>query len=54
MNKDKEVWEQVGNYRNRLDRVNVPGGWLVKIEYVGQATAICFYPDPEHLWEEIK
>ena len=43
MSKVEAKEESVGN---GLFRVKVPGGWLVSL----YSNAICFYPDPEHLW----
>ncbi len=31
-----------------LFRTKVPGGWIVTL----YNNAICFYPDPQHLWEK--
>lgn len=32
-----------------LQRLKVPGGWLIKMDGYREI-AICFYPDPLHLW----
>ncbi len=38
-----------------IERMKVPGGWLVRTWIrCGDSPSICFYPDPNHLWEEIK
>jgi hypothetical protein len=39
-------WEGIGD---EIDRIEVPGGWLVRTGYDGNF-GICFYPDPEHKW----
>lgn len=48
------VWEKMAEYAYQLERIAVPGGWLVRTSSSINADAgigICFYPDPQHLWE---
>lgn len=33
-----------------INRLKVPGGWLVTIEKDRKAVGITFYPDPLYLW----
>lgn len=44
------VWEEIGEHAFDLERIAVPGGWLVRTA-VNESVSICFYPDPQHLWE---
>lgn len=48
----KLKWEEMAD---KLERIAVPGGWLVKTyDWIGLksiSVSICFYPDPQHLWE---
>lgn len=39
-------WEGLTSDLGQLMRAKVPGGWLVL-----RASALTFYPDPEHTWE---
>lgn len=41
------TWENVSAYCMRL---NVSGGWLIKVWNEGAAPAVCFMPDKDHLW----
>ncbi len=53
MKKD-DKFQQVGCWENRTERLKVPHGWLIKTRSPDDAISICFYADPNHLWEEIK
>lgn len=44
-------WENVGVHNGELERVAVPGGWLVRTSNDGINLSMCFYPDPQYLWE---
>lgn len=47
----KLIWESMMDNLG-LERVAVPGGWLVRtMNSSWSGVSICFYPDPEHLWE---
>lgn len=48
---DPDAAIHIETLRNRADkrqwiqRIEVPGGWLVSME-----RGVCFYPDPDHKW----
>lgn len=44
-------WEDMTDNHKELQRIAVPGGWLVRTSIDNEKTSICFYPDPQHLWE---
>lgn len=50
----KVNFEQFGIGNDRVFRMKVPGGWLVKTETHSHsdsmAVAMCFLPDPTHVW----
>lgn len=51
MTKYPRKWEII---RHGSYRLKVPGGWLVSSEIFETeypATSVCFFPDPENLWE---
>jgi hypothetical protein len=38
-----------------LLRLSVPGGWIVQtLNRIGETAAMCFYPDPDKLWDPPK
>lgn len=41
-------WEQIATSHGPLLRAKLPGGWMVM---TGRATALAFYPDPQHKWD---
>ncbi len=45
-------WEKIEDCD--LERIEVPGGWLVRTGLYSDngSTSICFYPDPNHLWSK--
>lgn len=43
---NKIKWERLTISKMRS---KVPGGWLIRTTE-DMSCAICFYPDPEHLW----
>ncbi len=55
------VWECIKDGNVFIDRLKVPGGWLVQSQnqcirsmtngpVVAGMMAMCFYPDPGHAW----
>lgn len=46
------MWERVPDDNGCVtERMEVPGGWLVRIVYIGCGNvAVTFYPDPAHAW----
>lgn len=50
----KLKWQSMCEHEHDLERMAVPGGWLVRTSASSLSEAgvgICFYPDPNHLWE---
>lgn len=45
-------WECLNNSNGflNLERMEVPGGWLIRT-FGRDGVAICFYPDPAHVWQ---
>lgn len=41
----KPEWER--NPELRMDRLKVPGGWIINVAGAGT----CFYPDAMHEWD---
>jgi hypothetical protein len=41
-------WEHISTSHGPLLRAKLPGGWMVM---TGRATALVFYPDPQHKWD---
>lgn len=41
-------WESVDE---TLERLKVPGGWLVRTYMNNNGVSITFYPDPKHKWK---
>ena len=41
----------LGSVSISLFRMKVPGGWLIRSS---SQPALCFYPDPKHLWLKSK
>jgi hypothetical protein len=46
---DSGTWERVDGTRPRVNRLKVPGGWLVSV-FGGFSYPVTFYPDPDHKW----
>lgn len=46
------IWDNVGKHAFDLERISVPGGWLVRTSInEDNGIALCFYPDPAHTWQ---
>jgi hypothetical protein len=43
-----QTWEE--NRRLELERLEVPGGWLVRSGSTAGGTALTFMPDSQHTW----
>ena len=48
--KNKIKWEEISIYSGQLERILVPGGWLVRTSDDGEHFAICFFSDHKHEW----